>query len=69
MVGDVIKGVKAGWFGFEEIWVWCCDGPGEAAGGEMTGDEYEDMIAVIERKETEVSSYAYPEIECSSFIY
>lgn len=54
--GDVIRGVKAGWFGF----VVCdCDG---AAGGEMAGDEYEDdMIAVIEEGRPKQSSNAYPE--------
>lgn len=54
--GEVIKGVKVGWFGFVVVVVvvdsWC-DG---AAGGETTGDEYdEDMIAVIDGRETGVS--------------
>lgn len=41
--GEVISGVKAGWFGFV---VCCCGG---TAGGETAWDEYdEDMIAVIE---------------------
>lgn len=43
--GDVIKGGSEGWFGFAE---GDCDNT--TAGGDVAGDEPEDMIVAIERK-------------------
>lgn len=40
--GEVIRGARDGWFGFD-----VCGGP---AGGEGAGDEYVDMIVVIEER-------------------